>query len=214
MNLLLPLALLTAASTAFADVSVRLSRPKQDEAWADRAAALVVEWAPRIESALGVTPSSNRVVTLEFRDMPGVAHTVGSTITISTRWIRAHPEDYGMVVHELVHVVQAYPGGQPGWMVESIADQVRYFQYEPAVGAAYKPGRGHSYRSGYLPGAAFLNWLDQRTEGNLIGELNTLARTGRMTEAWLVEKGGAPLDDLWAKFAAERNERKGGNAPE
>ena len=213
MKILIPLTLLAAASTTFAEVSVRVSRPREDEAWANRAAALVVEWTPKIEAALGATPSSNRVVTLEFRDMPGVAHTVGSTITISTRWIREHPEDYGMVVHELVHVVQAYPGGQPGWMVESIADQVRYFNFEPAVGAAYRPGRGHSYRSGYLPGAAFLNWLDLRTEGNLIGELNTLARSGKMTEAWLVEKAGAPLDELWAKFAAERNERKGGTAP-
>ena len=105
--------------------------------------------------------------------------------------------------------MQAYPGRQPGWMVEGIADHVRYFTYEPAVGAAFKPRRGQSdFRAGYLPAAAFLNWIDQRTDGNLIQELNALARDGKMTEAWLAEKGGAPLDQLWGVYLREAHEPK------
>ena len=203
-RLLLATALFFLCKSAPAAVNVRLIVPEQDKGWAEGAARVVLEWAPRIEAALGAPTVSNRTVTLEFKDMPGVAHTSGNTITISTGWIRRRPDDLGMVVHELTHVIQSYPGGQPGWMVEGIADHVRYFTYEPAVGAAFKPRRGQpDFRAGYLPAAAFLNWIDQRVDGNLIQELNAQARNGRMTEAWLAEKAGGSLDQLWADYARE-----------
>lgn len=208
-KLLLAAALSFACGPAPAAVSVRLIVSGQDKAWAEGAARVVLEWAPRIEAALGAPAVSNRTVTLEFKDMPGVAHSSGDTITISTAWIRNRPDDLGMVIHELTHVVQAYPGRQPGWMVEGIADHVRYFTYEPAVGAAFKPPRGQAdFRAGYLPAAAFLNWIDRRTDGNLIQDLNALARDGKMTEAWLAEKSGAPLDQLWDEYLREAHEPK------
>ena len=39
------------------------------------------------------------------------------------QWISDHPDDFGMVIHELIHVIQAYPaaGDKPGWLVEGIA---------------------------------------------------------------------------------------------
>lgn len=209
-HLVLAAALSLACGSAPAAVSVRLIVSEQDKAWAEGAARVVLEWAPRIEAALGTPAVSNRTVTIAFKDMPGVAHSSGDTITISSGWIRRRPDDLGMVVHELTHVVQAYPGRQPGWMVEGIADHVRYFTYEPAVGAAFKPRQGQSdFRAGYLPAAAFLDWIDQRTDGNLIQELNALARDGKMTEAWLAEKGGAPLDQLWGDYLREAHEPKG-----
>jgi len=38
-----------------------------------------------------------------------------------------------MIVHELVHVVQAYPENRAnmGWLAEGIADYIRFWKYEP-----------------------------------------------------------------------------------
>jgi hypothetical protein len=54
-------------------------------------------------------------------------------ITISGKWITEHPDDLGMVIHELVHVVQGYPNSRhkAGWLVEGIADYIRWWRYEP-----------------------------------------------------------------------------------
>jgi hypothetical protein len=67
------------------------------------------------------------------KNMDGVAYTSNKTITIAADWVKKHPDDYGMVVHELTHVVQSYkrPGRGTGWLVEGIADYIRFFQYEP-----------------------------------------------------------------------------------
>ena len=36
-----------------------------------------------------------------------------------------HPEDTGMVIHELTHIIQNYPSPDPGWVTEGIADYIR-----------------------------------------------------------------------------------------
>ena len=58
------------------------------------------------------------------------------------KWFRANlqGEAIGSVVHELVHVVQEYGRARrenpeatrsPGWLVEGLADYIRWFLYEP-----------------------------------------------------------------------------------
>ena len=47
-------------------------------------------------------------------------------IVISATYLRNHPKDIDLVTHELMHVVQSYPDGQPGWFVEGIADYVQW----------------------------------------------------------------------------------------
>jgi len=37
------------------------------------------------------------------------AVTSGATIQISVDWITKHPDDFGLVIHELTHVIQNYP---------------------------------------------------------------------------------------------------------
>jgi len=69
----------------------------------------------------------------------GVAATSGTPqgprIEVSARYALAHPDDVGLIVHEMVHVVQNYKHYNdteaPGWLVEGIADYVRWFFYEP-----------------------------------------------------------------------------------
>jgi hypothetical protein len=76
--------------------------------WGGKAGTLCVEWMPKIAALL---PSDGFVapkeVTLYFDPkMKGVAHAAGGRITISAEYVKGHRDDWGMVVHELTHVVQ------------------------------------------------------------------------------------------------------------
>ena len=54
-----------------------------------------------------------------------IASASGNTITYQGLWSLEHPQDYDVVVHELMHVVQSYVSS-PGWLQEGIADYARY----------------------------------------------------------------------------------------
>ncbi|HEX4589872.1 MAG TPA: basic secretory protein-like protein, partial [Gemmataceae bacterium] len=70
---------------------------------------------PRVEFTMDLT-----------NDYRGVAATGGGQVTGSVSYFRAHKDDFGAMVHETVHVVQQYRGrGNPGWLVEGIADYIR-----------------------------------------------------------------------------------------
>ena len=93
-------------------------------------AGLATVYLPRIADALGApfdyaTPIE--IHATEAKDAPpGV--TLGRAITVSEPHLRAHPDDAGMFVHELTHVVQAYPAGKtPTWLTEGITDYLRYY---------------------------------------------------------------------------------------
>src|SRR5262249_27232851 len=144
-------------------VSVDVTEVPELAAWANEAKRLVESWHPKLAELLtseGFTPPAE--VKLIFKkDMKGVAGTSGATISIAASWVKKHPDEYGMVIHELTHVVQAYPRPEPGWLVEGIADYARYFHFEPkAKLAGIDPAR-QSYRDGYGVTALFLAWLEK-----------------------------------------------------
>ena len=110
-----------------------------------KAKTLVEKWYPIINNLLktdGFTPPSKVKIVFK-KDMKGVAYTSGNTITIAGDWIKKSPNDYGMVVHELTHVIQQYRRTKrtDGWLVEGIADYVRFFKYEPntKIGRSWFP---------------------------------------------------------------------------
>ena len=41
------------------------------------------------------------------------AGTTGDTIHVSADWIKKHPDDFGLVIHEMTHVIQHYPNPDP-----------------------------------------------------------------------------------------------------
>jgi hypothetical protein len=91
--------------------------------WAPKSRSLVEEWHPKVAEMLkgdGFTPP--RQVRLVFKDQTdGIAGTSGDKNTINANWIRSRPSDFGIVIHELVHVIQSYPDNETGWLVEGIA---------------------------------------------------------------------------------------------
>jgi ubiquinone/menaquinone biosynthesis C-methylase UbiE len=178
-------------------------------AWAGDAKRLVETWHPKLADLLTSDDfTAPAEVKLVFKkDMKGVASTSGATISIAAAWVKQHPDDYGMVVHELTHVVQAYPRPQPGWLVEGIADYVRYYHFEPkAKLAGIDPSR-QSYRDGYGVTAMFLAWIDKTHDKTIVPKLNAALRKSEYHYDFFKKNTGKSLDRLWADFLEEEAAR-------
>ncbi len=172
--------------------------------FAEAAEKMMKDWYPRVRQILGVDYATAEEITLRFRDYDGVARTTGATIEASTRFFAKHPDDVGAILHEMVHVIQAYPPGSPGWLVEGIADYVRYYHYEPAKGAAFRARPGQSYRAGYNPAAALLASAQAGKPKAIVAELNRRGHAGKLTEEAFREVVGQTPDEVWAGVAGNR----------
>jgi len=176
--------------------------------WGKKAGALAEKWHPIISRLLRsdghVPPSEVRIVFK--KDMKGVAYASGRTITISAKWVTDHPDDFGMVVHELTHVVQGYKRGGPGWLVEGIADYVRFAHYEPKTRVIVNPKKA-SYKDGYRTTAKFLAWAEAQHDRDLVRKLNEALRQGKYNDALFEERTGKKLDRLWADFLAAQEKK-------
>jgi hypothetical protein len=173
--------------------------------WGKEARALVEKWHPLIADLLpgdGFTPPGEIKVVFK-KNMRGVAYTQDATIVIAADWVRKHPDDYGMVVHELTHAVQAYkrPNRRAGWLVEGIADYVRFYHYEPKTKLAVDP-RKASYRDGYRTAAMFLAWVEKTHGPGVVRKLNESLRKGEYKEEVFKTLTSKTLDELWEAFAA------------
>jgi hypothetical protein len=176
--------------------------------WAESAANYAIKWHPEITKSLpseNFTPSHE--VTLVFRQTRGApAYTTGTQITISSAWVRAHPDDLGMVAHELTHVIQHYRSrNNPGWLVEGIADYIRYYVVEPGSRQGRFNPEKSDYKRGYQPAAGLLNWLEKRSPG-LVVKLNAAMRQGKYTPDLFKELAGGDPDELWEKLKSAPKE--------
>ena len=193
--------------------------------WADtRLRPVVQEWYPKLVAMLpsdGFQPATN--ITLRFRtDMGGTpASASGGRVNLNAGWFRRElkGEARGSVVHELVHVVQDYgrvrrpnPGATraPGWLVEGLADYVRWFCYEPESKGAEITERNLSrakYDASYRTTANFLNWVAQGNDKEIIRKLNAAARTGNYSEQLWKEYTGKTLPELGASWKQANEDR-------
>lgn len=173
--------------------------------WAANAKTLCEKWYPQLVKDYatdGHKPATT--VTLVFTpEYKGVAATSGDKITISSKWLEKRPDDIGMVIHELMHVVQAYPPSRDaGWLVEGIADYVRYWVFEPEKKPRLVLNDKSSYKQGYGVAAAFLAWLERVKSPGIVMKLHTALRTRNYRPALFEEITERSLDDLWAEFIA------------
>lgn len=200
--------LLFAAAPALAEpafkVTIDYSKAPECEAFATKSKALVEEWYPRINELLFGKdhPLPSADISLIFEPMKGVAHTGNAVIHISAEWVtKKAPGDYGMVIHELTHIVQDYRGKGEGWLTEGIADYIRDRHFEPGVRhQKIDPDKG-SYKQAYGVAAAFLIWLEAHKDKDIVRKLNTASHDGQYTARLFQENCGADLDTLWKEFA-------------
>ncbi len=189
------------------------------QAWVEgELVPVLVQWYPKIVALL---PSDGyeapQRVTINFRQgMRGVAATGGTSVQCAASWFRENlrGEAKGAVVHELVHVVQQYgrvsrssrnATRPPGWLVEGIADYIRWFLYEPETRGAEISGRDLSrvrYDASYRVSANFLNWVTQKYDPGLVSALNAAAREGRYSESMWKDRTGHTLEELGQEWKA------------
>jgi hypothetical protein len=178
-------------------------------AWAGEAKQLVEKWHPIITDLLPgdrFTPPSE--VKLVFKkDMKGVASTTEATITVAANWVKKHPDDYGMVVHELTHVIQAYPSSDAGWLVEGIADYVRFYHFEPKTKLGPIDPARESYRDGYRTTAMFLAWIERTHDKAIVRKMNDALRKSEYSYDLFKKCTGKSLDRLWADFLEDESSK-------
>ena len=181
--------------------------PEMQE-WADRVARVCERQYPMICESL---PSDGfKPVTLIRMTMKssynGVAEAGGARITGSVKYFKANPNDIGAMVHETVHCVQLYRGrGNPGWLVEGVADYLRFFKYEAAKPKPLAPERA-KYDGSYRTSAAFLAFLTEKYDPQIVRKLNATMREGKYKEDVWKELTGKPVEELgreWQKSLAK-----------
>jgi hypothetical protein len=183
------------------------------KAWVDeKLKPVCAEWYPKIVEML---PSDDYQAPRRFsivfeKDMRGVAYTGGRRVVCAVPWFSANLEGEaaGAVVHELVHVVQQYGRARrgerpPGWMVEGLADYIRWFLYEPEnLRPRPNPDRAH-YTDSYRTTAAFLNHIVNEHDKDCIRKFNAAMRDGEFSDDLWKEYTGKTADELWEEYVAK-----------
>jgi len=170
--------------------------------WADKVARLCERWYAAINEELkseGYKPPTLVTMTLK-KKYKGVAAAGGGRITGSVKYFKEHPNDVGAMIHETVHIVQQYrTRGNPGWLVEGIADYIRFFKYEPGTLKKLSPEKA-KYNGSYRVSAAFLAFVTDKYDPQLVRKLNKLMREGEYKEGiWkqLTKKTLKELEEEW-----------------
>jgi hypothetical protein len=170
------------------------------EDWARECIRICERAYPMINEELtsdGFKPAHLIELTLK-PDYGFIAATSGAHIMGQIRYFKEHPDDFGAMVHETVHVVQGYRGRNPGWLVEGIPDYVRFFKYEP--GKAGPVGRNPHYDGSYRVTATFLNYVTEKYDRQLVKKLNAAMRQGKYSDDLFKDYTGktvTELDDEW-----------------
>ena len=141
----------------------------------------------------------------------------GDHIVGSADHFRGHRKDVGAIVHETVHVAQGYRRGErPSWLVEGICDYIRFFHWEPGNLGRINPETAH-YNKSYRVTAAFLAYLVETYDKDIVRKLNRALREGRYEEGLFRAAHGqdrAGAGRRMAGHAAALSEGKqGGRAP-
>jgi hypothetical protein len=193
-----------ALASASDKVKVKIAIDEQKvldiHAWSLKAKKLAEDWFPKIQKILGATNKDPKV-TLSFERYDGIAGTAGDHIAFNVGWIEKHPDDYGMVIHELVHVVEAYPKYDPSWLIEGFADYIRYFVFEPERHVVKVDPKRANYKNGYGDAAAFVDYLEKKNPG-FIKKAHQAMRDGSYKDANWIDWTGKSVDDNWKDFIA------------
>ncbi len=179
-------------------IHINVDRAPSMAAYGERVQALAEQWFPKIEAMLpGDGYESPESVTIHFiDDMDGVAYASGGEVYCAATWFRERPEDIGAIVHELAHVVQKYPAGAPGWLVEGIADWVRFYHFEPPEARPQSDPNRARYDAAYRTSAQFLEWARSTYEPDLVVKLNAACRAGEYSEQLWIDFTGKPVETL------------------
>lgn len=172
--------------------------------WGSNMKKLCEKWYPKIAAQLkseGFTPPENVEIVLK-KELPIPAQAIGTTIEVNAVDTRKNHGDLGMMIHELTHVIQSYPMQKTdlGWLVEGIADYIRFWVYEPKTKQSKIDVSKATYKDGYRVTAAFLGWLSLKYDKDIVNKLNAKLRKGRCDETIFKDLLDRSVEDLWKEF--------------
>ncbi|MBC8103408.1 MAG: hypothetical protein H7Z41_12585 [Cytophagales bacterium] len=176
-------------------------------AWADRAEKQMEAFWPDTAALLYsdkfITPNSVNVRYRGGPDVTPVAATGGGVMTVNVKWCREHPEDTGLTVHEMAHVVQSMSTYNPVWLIEGIADYIRWIKFEPENHTPRINVQTASYKDAYRTTATFLAWCELRYDSALTTKMNRAIRSGTYRPELWTRFCGKDADTLWAEFVVD-----------
>ncbi len=147
-----------------------------------------------------------RLSSREFRGtgtLPGcVGGWRGTTIYLDAQWFALNPTNFDSIfIHEMAHVAQQYPRKAPSHWQEGIADYVsaKLLCTNESHCAECSNISPH-YRSGYSCAAAFLLYVEQTHNSNVVRQLQSALRRGSYNDAFFTKATGRTLDQLWDEF--------------
>jgi hypothetical protein len=193
------------------EIAFDLSQMPELKEWVDtKLKPVCVKWYPMIVEMLpsdGYT-APQRFTIVFHKDMRGVANAGGRRINCAGPWFERNLEGeaVGAVVHEMVHIVQQYGGRRsggnrnPGWMVEGLADYIRWFLYEPEDKRPRPNPARAKYTDSYRITGAFLNYLVENHDKEIVKKLNAAMRAGKYAPELWKEYTGKTVDELWAEY--------------
>jgi hypothetical protein len=191
---------------------------------------LCSKWYPRIDELLYGSDHQpayrNLNITYMMQRVAGSADR--NSIRIDPVWAaKADQGEFeGVLIHELTHVVEDYRGLQSlrcdglrgvycffrvrldfsgnryHWISEGIADYIRFAHFQPERRAQFNPPDlpAKGYKRGYQVAAAFLLWLEQNKDKDIVRSVNRAVNAHTYSPAIFRKRCGASLDQLWAEF--------------
>jgi Peptidase of plants and bacteria len=85
---------------------------------------VLAAYVPGVANRTGLP---ERDYTMGWAAITSPAATLDDVIMLNWEWFSNHPDDYGALVHEYVHVIQSVPRGTcPGDVIEGFADATRF----------------------------------------------------------------------------------------
>ena len=194
-----------APSTSAPKVVIDVTDSPESKEWAASAKKLVEDWYPIVVSMLATQDFKrpDEIKLIFKKDLNVPAYASGGSITINGKWIAEHPDDLGMVIHELVHVLQQYPRNRAntGWLTEGIADYIRWWRYEPEAPRS-RITENSKMTDGYRVTAYFLAWAGKKYDLRLVPSLDAALRKGEDPMPVFEKVCGKSADELWKEFAA------------
>ncbi len=174
--------------------------------WAKRAEDQMEEFWPDAQALLYsdgfITPNKVNVIYTTGPNVTPVAATGGGVMTINTAWCRKQPNDTGLAVHEMAHVVQSMSAYNPVWLIEGVADYIRWVKFEPQN---HKPNinvKTAKYSDSYRTTGTFLAWCEMHYDSKLVTKLNNAVRFGKYNNDMFKQLCGKDIDALWTEFTA------------
>lgn len=189
------------------EFSIDVSDAPELKEWTEKTVRVCERQYPMLCDELGsdgFKPVTRIRMTLKG-DYNGVAYASGANIVGSVKYFKASPNDVGAMVHETAHCVQLYRGRNPGWLVEGVADYVRFFKYEPNKPRPLPPERA-KYDGSYRTTAAFLVFVSEKYDPQAVRKLNAAMREGKYKPEVWKDITGLTVEELgreWQKSLAK-----------